>query len=45
LRSTEQELARFAIWLQEHLPLDDAEVTTMLQTLGQRVGTQNGGAS
>ncbi|MFL5695185.1 MAG: nucleotidyltransferase domain-containing protein [Ktedonobacteraceae bacterium] len=45
LRSTEQEHVRFAIWLQEHLPLDDAEVTAMLQTLGQRVDTQNGGAS
>lgn len=45
LRSTEQEHARFAMWLQEHFPLDDAEVTAMLQTLGQRVDIQNGGAS
>jgi hypothetical protein len=35
LRSTEQEHVRFAIWVQEQLPLDDAEIIAMLQTLGQ----------
>ncbi len=32
LHSTEPEHARFAMWIQEHLPLADAEVTAMLQT-------------
>jgi hypothetical protein len=35
LHSTEPEHARFAMWLQEHLPLADAEVTAMLQTPGR----------
>jgi len=35
LRSTEQERLRFARWVQEQLPLDDAEITAALQTLRQ----------
>ena len=35
LRSTEQERVRFARWVQEQLPLDDAEITAALQTLRQ----------
>lgn len=34
LRSTEQEHARFALWLQKQLPLDDTEVIATLQALG-----------
>ncbi len=45
LRSTEQEHVRFAVWFQERLPLDDAEVTAMLETLGQQEETQHGAAS
>lgn len=35
LRSTEQEHVRFAMRLQEQLPLDDEEVTAAIQAIGQ----------
>jgi predicted nucleotidyltransferase len=44
-RASEQEHVRTAMLFQEQLPLEDAEVTTMLQTLRQQEGTQNGRAS
>jgi hypothetical protein len=44
-RAPEQEHVRTAISFQEQLPLDDAEVTAMLQTLRQREKAQNGRVS
>lgn len=45
LRAPEHEHIRFAMSLQEQLPLDDAEITAMLQTLRQREERQNGRVS
>ncbi|HET8912479.1 MAG TPA: hypothetical protein VFN23_13490, partial [Ktedonobacteraceae bacterium] len=39
LRSTEQESVRSAKWVQEQLPLADAEITATLQTLDRREDT------